>query len=66
MRFISCHLSRTLYFSDAALYKVSIELPGANGHRDLTEKLLKATLKKKKLKGKSNLRAKKMNLPNSF
>ena len=70
MRLISCHVSRTLYFSEAALYKVGIELPVANRHRDLTEKLLKATLnkkkKKKKLKGKSNLLAKKMDLPNSF
>ena len=54
MRLISCHLSRTLYFIEAALYKVSIDLPVANRHRDLTEKLLKVTLhthtKKKNLK----------------
>ena len=68
MRLISCHVSRTLYFSEAALYKVGIELPVANRRRDLTEKLLKATLnkKKKKLKGKSNLCAKTMDLANSF
>ena len=52
MRLISCHVSRTLYFSEAVLYKVSIEFPGANGHRDLTEKLLKATLNKTKKKQK--------------
>ena len=65
MRLISCHVSRTLYFIEAALYKVSIDLPVANRHRDLIEKLLKVTLHKK-LKRKSNLRAKTMDLPDSF
>ena len=50
MRLISCHVSRTLYFSEAALYKVSIELPGANGHRDLTEKIVESDAKKKEKK----------------
>ena len=50
MRLISCHVSRTLYFIEAALYKVSIDLPDANRHRDLTEKLLKVTIQKKKKK----------------
>ena len=70
MRLISCHVSKTLYFSEAALYKVSIELPVANRHRDLTEKNVESDANKnkqtKKLKGKSNLRAKKTDLPNSF
>ena len=59
MRLISCHISKTLYFSEAALYKVSIAPPVANRHRDFTENLLKATLtktKKKKNKQK-NLKA---------
>ena len=56
MRLISCHVSKTLYSSEAALYKVSIELPVANRHRDLTEKMLKATLTKTKTNQQKHLK----------
>ena len=41
---VPCRVSGACYFSEAALFKISIALPATTIHRHMTEKLLKAAL----------------------